>query len=221
MPNPTYDDQNPDQKELIELVEHRIAKATASDQTIGITRATAYRELVESVRQVARKAPSEYLYPLAIDDASGGVTTDAIHTEVTCPDNFLRFLHIKLGDWKREVTDLTPFGSDAWRLQWNKFSQADIYNPQATLKPKGADAQVVQCFPPDSTDTVDEFVFVTDDQAPESVPDELKDVISYLAASRMLANERQYDAAQALKANAGELLGGVRFGFLGEDLATE
>lgn len=54
---------------------------------------------------------------------------------VTLPDNFFRFVRVKLSGWERPVSELISIDSPKYRLQFNQFRTWNYTNPGVALIP--------------------------------------------------------------------------------------
>jgi hypothetical protein len=219
----TYDpDTTPSQETLVERVEYRVDQVTAQGQTTPVNRKSTYQELVEAGRSILRRVPRELVYPAAADgSASVAPTNDGRKTVIPVPDDFIRFLRVRLPEWKHAVDEFVPLDSSRYRLQANPFTSADEAHPIASLAPyfSGSVNQAVECYPQDATPTVELFAYVPD-TAPEQIPEELRDALTWEAAGRVLQSTKEDGAGAAFEAST-RAISGLRYGLMGEDRPAE
>lgn len=214
----TYDDTTA-QNDLIEKVEKRADQVVATGQTVPINRETTYAELVAAMRHVLQRAPENVVRAEMLDGAStanAGATDETRYLEVPLPDDYIRFVRIKLTEWEIAVDDLVDVHTNAYRLQANQYAAADRYHPLAAIVAKGG-SQVLECYPTDAqADPVEVFSYIGE-VAPENLSDQLiLDAVLWDATGRILQEERD-EWAEAAFANAGRALEGNRYGTKGEE----
>jgi len=180
------------QDELVSQVEYHADQVIATGQTVGINRESMYDNLVTAMRNVFNAAPRH-----AVDKASADGTTQAVAnvndaTEIELPDNFSRFMGLRLEEWKRDLYEMVDPRSNRVRMQYNSFTSADIHNPVATKVPDpgGPSGELIRCWPQDSTPTIDYFTYLPE-LAPEDAPAILKEAIILYATSYTLAAQKE------------------------------
>lgn len=187
------------QDDLIDLVEYWADKVTPTSQSVGINRDSAYRQLVQAMRNVLQRAPRAALDEASADGSSQSATNNGTRTEVELPDDFLVFMNLELSEWERAVYETVDPRSDEHRLQYNTHTQADAYNPTIAkvADPSATNGHVLYCYPQDSTPTVSRFAYVPE-TAPENVPSTLEDPIVLQATGYVLAANKEGGAETAL-----------------------
>lgn len=187
------------QDDLIDLVEYWADKVTPTSQSVGINRDSAYRQLVQAMRNVLQRVPRAALDEASADGSSQTATNAGSATEVELPDDFLVFLSVKLSDWERAVYETIDPRSDEHRLQYNTHTQADGYNPTVAkvADPTSSNGHKLLCYPQDSAPTVSLFAYVPE-TAPENVPSTLVDPIVLQATGYVLAANKEGGAETAM-----------------------
>lgn len=107
-------------------------------------------ELDLAVLHILRTAPEHLLYAVSESDKKHfhkeedeDVVADVdtrivigsdLVTTIVLPDNFFRFVHVKLTGWKRRVTQLLSVNDAKYRAQFNQFSSGNHIRPVAVLE---------------------------------------------------------------------------------------
>ena len=174
--------------DLIEEVEYHADRVLATGQTIGLNYEAIYGNLIKAMRHVLNTAPRFAVDKAAADGSGQSANNVNEYTEVVLPDDFSRFMDLRLADWKREVFELTDPRSSQVRLQYNVKTQADLQNPVIAKVPDpgGTSGEALWAWPQDSTPTIDRFTYVAE-TAPESIPQILKEATILKATSYTLA----------------------------------
>jgi hypothetical protein len=188
---PTYDD-TADQNDLISQVEYHADQVTATGQTIGINRESVYDNLVTAMRTVFNSAPRHALDSAAADGSTAQASNTNGYTVIPLPDDFSRFMDLRLAEWKRDVYEMVDPRSNRVRLQYNQFTKADAYNPVASKvpDPSGPSGEAIRCWPQDSGPQISRFTYVAE-AAPENCPEILTEAIIMWATSYTLAAEKE------------------------------
>jgi hypothetical protein len=184
----SYDDTT-SQNDLIAQVEVHADKVTPDTQSVGINREAVYDHLVTSMRNIFNAAPRHAIDKASADGSGQTISNINEYSEIELPDDFSRFLSLRLDSWMRELYELVDPRSNQVRLQYNTYTSADGYNPVATkvADPTGASGEKVRAWPQaSSTPTITEFTYLAE-TAPENAPEILKEAIILQATSYTLA----------------------------------
>lgn len=208
----TYSSSDSDQNALIDEVEYHADQVTATGQTVGINRDSVYNQLVKAMRAIFTQAPRRAIDDATSDGSAQGASNNASRTEIELPDDFLRFMNLKLAEWKRDVFELVDPRSNRVRMQYNSFTGGDIYNPVAAkvATPNATNGHSLYCWPQDSTPTVETFAYLPE-LAPESAPEILQEAIILQATSYVLAAQKE-QGWQMMQAAAQQLLQQIQVG---------
>ncbi len=87
--------------------------------------------LNEAAKRVLMNCPKHYLSPVKSNATATPDATDTKIGYIVLPDNFLRFISLKMAEWKRPVTDLTPVGTEEYFMQYNPYVRGGIAKPKA------------------------------------------------------------------------------------------
>lgn len=77
-------------------------------------------------------------------------------TIVPIPDDFLRFIALRLSGWKREVQMVEPYGGVEYKIQHNSITRSGIEKPSCVFAYNGG-SKCIECFP---VGTLSYFVYV-------------------------------------------------------------
>ena len=208
----------PAQDDIVDRVEYHADQVTVEQQTIGINRQAAYDQLSEAADALIWMAPRQLVEELSAD-GSGQTIREADQlpvAELLLPDDHLRFLHLQLSSWSRPTYRLIDPRGNAWRLQYNQYTQADLETPTATMSPRstsaaGADLEPVPesgwapltsvvnnpvIYAAPANDTVDTFAYVPE-TPPEDLDADLKDIVVWMGTSRVLEAQKEAGARAA------------------------
>ena len=115
MPSFSYDGTSA-QDDLVGDVKFYADMVTASGQSIGTLDEDVYQALVRALRDVYNRAPYHAVTQASKDGSGVGATNEQRHTRLPVPNDFLRFLELRLGEWtaqrggdERIARDATDF----------------------------------------------------------------------------------------------------------------
>ena len=63
---------------------------------------------------------------------SGGTSSEGC-TVIPLPQDFLRFVSLRLSGWKREVQRVSPFGSEDYKIQHNAVTRSGVNKPSCVF----------------------------------------------------------------------------------------
>lgn len=63
---------------------------------------------------------------------SGGTSSEGC-TVIPLPQDFLRFVSLRLSGWKREVQRISPFGSEDYKIQHNAVTRSGVNKPSCVF----------------------------------------------------------------------------------------
>lgn len=145
-------------QQLKDRVAARVDMVTPTGDSVGGSTAieapieTIEEELDKAARYVLKYAKRELVLPAAVVDLKHFhgtevndqdtrliVRDDDLSGLVVCPDNFIRFISMKLDSWKRELTGLISQGDPIYKYQRNnRYSGGSIYKPTGALAAFGS-----------------------------------------------------------------------------------
>lgn len=86
--------------------------------------------LNEAAKRVLMNCPKHYLDPVKSNATAIPELTDTKIGYIEIPSNFLRFISLKMSEWKTDVTELTPSESPEYTMQFNPYSRGGIAKPK-------------------------------------------------------------------------------------------
>jgi hypothetical protein len=187
-----YDDTTK-QNELIDQVEHWADRVTPTGQSVGVNRSAVYRQMVQAMRNVLQRAPESAVRQASGDGSAQSATNNDNYTAIEVPDDLLVFFNLRLASWERAVYETIDPRSDQHRLQYNKNTQADPYNPviASIADPSAANGEQLHCYPQGEGPTIDRFAYLPE-TAPENVPSEIQDpMVLQTVGYTLISNKEQ------------------------------
>ena len=76
---------------------------------------------------------------------SGGTSSEGC-TVIPLPQDFLRFVSLRLSGWKREVQRVSPFGSEDYKIQHNAVTRSGVNKPSCVFS-HNKTGLCIECFP--------------------------------------------------------------------------
>ena len=76
---------------------------------------------------------------------SGGTSSEGC-TVIPLPQDFLRFVSLRLSGWKREVQRISPFGSEDYKIQHNAVTRSGVNKPSCVFA-HNRTGLCIECFP--------------------------------------------------------------------------
>jgi len=89
--------------------------------------------LNEAGKRVLMNCPKHYLVSVKCANSAIPNSIDKKIGIIPLPDNFLRFISLKMAEWEREVAEPIPDNSLKILSQYNKITRGGTYKPQAIL----------------------------------------------------------------------------------------
>lgn len=145
--------------------------------------------LDEAANKTLLDAPLHILDPVKSDVAAGTADAgDAKIGYIPLADNFLRFVSLKMADWKREVTEPITSKDKRYRVQRNKYTRGGIAKPVAVFSYRtitGEQKRVIEYYSVDTSHAIDWFYYIQETAA-ENVQSNLVPSLSWTAAGIIL-----------------------------------
>lgn len=86
--------------------------------------------LNEAAKRVLMNCPKHYLDPVKSNETAIPDLSDTKIGYIKIPNNFLRFISLKMAEWKTDVTEITPSDSVEYRMQFNQYVRGGIAKPK-------------------------------------------------------------------------------------------
>jgi hypothetical protein len=185
----SYDDTS-DEQELVADARRHADEELATGQTIGTDEEAMYKYLVRAMRHVINTAPRGATDVIAVSGSGQSPTNKNECTEIPVPDDFSRFLDLRLGSWGRSVLELTDPRDNDVRLQFHAKTRADAANPIVAKVPHPSADAALWAWPQDGAATIDRFMYVPE-VAPEGMAPLLQGAVVLKAASYALAADQE------------------------------
>lgn len=162
--------------------------------------------LNEAAKRVLMNCPKHYLSPVKSNVTATPDTTDTKIGYIVLPDNFLRFISLKMAEWKRPVTDLTPVGTEEYFMQYNPYVRGGIAKPKAASThreievdiegtPTLVQKRVLEYFSVNYSHTIDWLYYIQETEA-ENVQTNLRDALTWMSAGMVLQIIERGDLAK-------------------------
>jgi len=123
---------------------------------------------------------------------------------IVLPDDFLRFLDMKVGGWKGTLYELIDAGSDEEKRQRSKWSRGTDTKPKAMLDTDASGQRIVRYWPGSASKELEHLSYVptwseADGKITCALRAETEKNIIYRAASIFLEGKKEHDTAEHFK----------------------
>lgn len=201
---------------LINWVTARVDELMPTGQTTNAPVGNIDKELEKAAVYLLRMIRIELAYLVAKPANIADTQESDNSLIIPCPEDYLRFIRVKLTGWKRPVDQLHASNSPVYTNQSNEFMAADPHKPAAALVPHISEhsKQAIECFPKAS---LIELIYVPR-LKPFEMPEDLEDPMVWLAAGRVLTIMRRAELANQATRNGLESIAALRVGLVGEDV---
>jgi len=155
--------------------------------------------LDEAAKKVLLKAPGHVLDPVKSADTAG--TADATDNKIgfiPLADNFVRFISLKMQEWKREVRDFITPQDKAYSIQKNKYTRGGIAKPVVAMTHRsvgGVQKRVIEYFSVDSSHNI-EWLYYIQETSAQDIQTNLVDALTWVAAGIVLQITERADLAK-------------------------
>jgi hypothetical protein len=154
--------------------------------------------LDEAANKTLLDAPLHILDPVKSDVATGTQEDEDKIGYIQLADNFLRFVSLKMSDWKREVTEPITSKDKRYRVQRNKYTRGGTAKPVAVFSYRtitGEQKRVIEYYSVDTSHAIDWFYYIQETSA-EDVQSNLVPSLSWTAAGIILQITERPDLAK-------------------------
>lgn len=155
--------------------------------------------LNEAATKTLLDAPLHILDPVKSDVAAGTVDSDDNKIGyIPLADNFLRFVSLKMSDWKREVTQPITTNDKRYRVQRNKYTRGGLAKPVAVFSYRTiteAQKRVIEYYSVDASHNIEWFYYIQETDA-EDVQSNLVPSLSWTAAGIIFQITERPDLAK-------------------------
>lgn len=161
--------------------------------------------LPEAGKRVLINCPANYLDPVK-STATAVQEADVKTGYIVLPDNFLRFISLKMTEWLRPVTRLTPIESEEYLMQKNQYVRGGIAKPKAAIMHRAittgtppdeitTQKRVLEYYSVNSSHAID-WLYYIQETAPEDIQINLRDALTWMAAGMVLQITERVDLAK-------------------------
>lgn len=153
--------------------------------------------LNEATKRVLLNAPLSVVDPVKSDQENGIEEGDKTGF-IPLPDNFLRFVSLKMNDWKRETNELVKTTDHRYKLQRNKYTRGGTAKPVAVISKRtvgGLQKRVIEYYSINETHNIEWLYYIQETPASE-LQINLRDALSWVAAGMILQITERLDLAK-------------------------
>lgn len=156
----------------------------------------------EAAKRVLMSCPIHYLDPVKSESTGGIANSDDNKIGyIVLQDNFLRFVALKMADWKREVTHVIrpEFEPQLYAEQQNKYTRGKTAKPKAAFSHRytgNSQGKVIEYYSVNGSHTIDYLLYIPETLA-ENVQSNLVDALTWELAGMVLQVTERTDLAKA------------------------
>lgn len=199
--------------ELVNRVRRKIDEVSAQDtplQTITIADENAVDAIIdslldESAKEILLKAPVQRLTVTSSTPSTVMNDNDTTTGYIQVPEDFLRLVSFKMGDWHRSVTDLAVKGDAISMRQHNKYIRGGVAKPVGVISRNDKGIIIEYYSTQQATHTLAEFLYIKEDIAENIADGQMVDALTWICAGKVLSvygnlqmAQNAYDNAQSL-----------------------
>ena len=154
--------------------------------------------LDEAATRVIQNAPLHILDPVKSDKTATPDASDNKIGYIELPDNFLRFISLKMAEWKRQVTVCLPMESEQYKLQSSKYTRGGIAKPAAFMGFRtisSAQERVIEYYSVSSSHEIDWLYYAQETKA-QDMPSRLTTSLTWICAGMVLQASERVDLAK-------------------------
>ena len=155
--------------------------------------------LDEAAKRVLQLAPIHVLDPVKSDATATADATDNKIGYIALPDNFLRFVSLKMADWKRQVSECLPVTDPRYKLQTSKYTRGGTAKPAAFFGFRTISTvqkRVIEYYSVNDSHTID-WLYYIQETAAEDLQSSLTPALTYICAGMVLQASERLDLAKA------------------------
>lgn len=150
--------------------------------------------LDEATKDVILSAPLSVLFPESVSGSGTPFSTGSKTGYIQLPSDFLRFMALKMSDWKTEVTTLTHPQSAQYRRQAYSFLRGDLSNPIAVINwkligsPTPTSKRILEYYSVESSHTIEKLLYIPEQYAEDflTVNPNLIDSLAWMCAGKIM-----------------------------------
>lgn len=164
--------------------------------------------LNEAGKRVQMNCPVNYLDPVKSNATATPETYDNNIGYIVLPDNFMRFISLKMADWKKPVNQVLDTESEEYAMQFNPYVRGGVAKPKIAMAHREAytnegdppteafrQKKVIEYFSINYSHTIDYLYYIQETEA-ENVQTNLRDALTWVAAGMVLQITERVDLAK-------------------------
>lgn len=198
-----FDPENPtaEQQRLLDWVYHRMDYVGVDGQTEAVEPATVWRELTQAARTLLLNAPAPKVY-LAAETTTGTAQPHGTGFAFSMPAGAIRPLRLSSELWEAATHFFRdPSHALMYELMGKRTTVSRPHEPSAFIVPSAAGIKIEGYPRPEEAATVPYELQYIGQAEPTDVPPELQDAMVWEGAALVLIGTREYQAAEAARAN--------------------
>ena len=182
--------------ELIEKVATVLDEINPLEQGETIANQQIDKQLDGAADSLVRMLPSSIAFPETGTPTVRNFIAD-FSVELECPADFVRLHRLKLKDWIRSISSLSPDGDQLLLKQDYKYVKSTFRRPMASIHNEDG-TDIITCYPPpeESGDEVVEFLYVKKPSNAQSINTELMDMLAWHCAGIVYSVSGQSEHAE-------------------------
>lgn len=154
--------------------------------------------LNEATKRVLLICPIQYLDPVKSDNTAVADVNDSKIGYIPLPDNFVRFVSLKMSDWKRSCGEVINIQDPRYKAQQNKYTRGGPVKPVAVWGHRtisGAQKRVIEYYSVNSSHSID-FLYYIQETAAQDLQSNLIDALTWMCAGMILQITERVDLAK-------------------------
>lgn len=155
--------------------------------------------LPEATKRVLLICPIQYLMPVkSIATAVANTGSDTKIGYIPLPDNFVRFVSLKMADWKRSVSEAISTIDPQYKSQANIYTRGGTAKPVVVMSHRTiatVTARVIEYYSINTSHTID-YLYYIQETAPEDLQINLIDALTWMCAGMVLQITERSDLAK-------------------------
>ena len=146
--------------------------------------------LDECTKDVILSAPISTLFPTSLSTTAGTALTDNKTGYIPLPANFLRFISLKMADWKRSVSTLITPENPIYRKQSLPRLRGNTISPVAVLvwRKGSPNTRAIEYYSVKSSHSIDQLLYVPETKTEDFVTanPHLLDSLAWMCAGKIM-----------------------------------
>lgn len=185
-----------ERQSIIQKVQLKLDEITPYDSGEIVNNGFVDELLDDSVKTLLLKLPGYLTAPASMGIATGTDNGDGTGY-VQLPDDFIRLVSFKMGEWSRAVTDPITEDHPKYNLQKNVYLRGKPVKPVAVIRNiyDSSSKKILEYYSVVSSHTIERAMYVKSDVA-ENMSEEIIDALAWQCASDALIIMEEPDLAK-------------------------